>query len=83
MWAPSATSRRCCVSPPQNGFLLRALAGLARTAVSPYRKLRSTLGIAQYTEDEFTQKLDARRLQPPNGCRAQHGTQPGPRMSGS
>jgi SAM-dependent methyltransferase len=38
----------------QNGFLVAAL---ARTAVSPYRKLRNTLGIAQYTEVEFMQKL--------------------------
>src|SRR5438874_1342002 len=43
----------------RHGFLLGALAGLARTAVSPYRKLRSTLGIAQYTEAEFIAKLAA------------------------
>ena len=43
----------------QNGFLLAALAGLVRTAVSPYRKLRSTLGIAQYTEAAFMAKLTA------------------------
>jgi SAM-dependent methyltransferase len=41
----------------RNGFLTAALIGLARTAVSPYRKLRSTLGIAQYTEVEFTRTL--------------------------
>jgi len=41
----------------QHGFLLAALAGLARTAVSPYRKLRNQLGIAQYTEGEFMQRL--------------------------
>src|SRR5262245_25484200 len=40
-------------------FLIAALIGLARTAVSPYRKLRSRLGIAQYTEAEFTAKLTA------------------------
>jgi SAM-dependent methyltransferase len=40
-----------------NGFLLAAILGLARTAVSPYRKLRSQLGIAQYTEAAFMQKL--------------------------
>jgi len=40
-----------------HGFLLGALAGLARTAISPYRKLRSTLGIAQYTEADFVAKL--------------------------
>jgi SAM-dependent methyltransferase len=43
----------------QHGFLLGALAGLAKTAVSPYRKLRSTLGIAQYTQAEFMQVLTA------------------------
>ena len=40
-----------------NGFLVGALAGVVRTAVSPYRKLRNTLGIAQYTEDQFIQTL--------------------------
>jgi SAM-dependent methyltransferase len=43
----------------RNGFLLAALGGLVRTAVSPYRKLRNTLGIAQYTQGEFMQKLAA------------------------
>jgi SAM-dependent methyltransferase len=43
----------------RNGFLTAALLGLARTAVSPYRKLRSTLGIAQYTEADFTRTLAA------------------------
>jgi SAM-dependent methyltransferase len=43
----------------RNGFLLAALAGLARTAVSPYRKLRNQLGFAQYTEAEFMAKLTA------------------------
>jgi SAM-dependent methyltransferase len=43
----------------RHGFLLAALAGLARTAVSPYRKLRSQLGIAQYTEAQFMGKLAA------------------------
>jgi SAM-dependent methyltransferase len=42
-----------------NGFLAAALIGLARTAVSPYRKLRNTLGIAQYTEADFTRTLTA------------------------
>ena len=43
----------------QNGFLAAALMGLARTAVSPYRKLRAQLGISQYTETEFMQKLNS------------------------
>ena len=42
-----------------HGFLLAAFGGLLRTAVSPYRKLRSQLGIAQYTEADFTQRLRA------------------------
>jgi SAM-dependent methyltransferase len=42
-----------------NGFLLAALVGLARTTVSPYRKLRNKLGIARYTEPEFTARLAA------------------------
>jgi SAM-dependent methyltransferase len=41
----------------KNGFFFAALAGIARTIVSPYRKLRSTLGIAQYAESQFMQKL--------------------------
>jgi ubiquinone/menaquinone biosynthesis C-methylase UbiE len=43
----------------KNRFFFAALFGLARTIVSPYRKLRSTLGIAQYTEAQFMQKLEA------------------------
>jgi SAM-dependent methyltransferase len=35
------------------GFLLRAVVGLARTAVSDYRKLRDELGLAQYDEAEM------------------------------
>jgi SAM-dependent methyltransferase len=41
----------------KHGFLIAALAGLAKTIVSPYRKIRATLGIAQYTEAQFMQKL--------------------------
>ena len=43
----------------KHGFLVAALVGLAKTTVSPYRKIRSTLGIAQYTEAEFMQRLAA------------------------
>jgi len=42
-----------------NGFLFAALAGLARTALSPYRRLRNQLGIARYSEAEFRQRLRA------------------------
>jgi SAM-dependent methyltransferase len=41
----------------RHGFLVAALVGLAKTTVSPYRKIRSTLGIAQYTEAQFLKKL--------------------------
>ena len=43
----------------RHGFLQAALAGLARTATSDYRKLRARLGVAQYREDEFLAKLAA------------------------
>ena len=60
----------------KHGFLGAALVGLVKTSVSPYRKIRSTLGIAQYTEAQFMRKLTdagfaAERL------RAQHGAQSG------
>ena len=42
-----------------NGFLGAALVGLTRTALSRYRRLRSELGIARYSEAEFLQKLRA------------------------
>jgi SAM-dependent methyltransferase len=41
----------------KHGFLGAALVGLAKTTVSPYRKIRNTLGVAQYTEAQFMQKL--------------------------
>jgi SAM-dependent methyltransferase len=40
-----------------HGFLGAALAGLARTALSRYRQLRSELGIARYSEVDFLEKL--------------------------
>jgi SAM-dependent methyltransferase len=43
----------------QQGFLLAAMSGLVRTALSPYRKLRSQLGIASYTDADFSAKLRA------------------------
>ena len=42
-----------------NGFLASALVGLTRTALSRYRRLRSELGIARYSEADFLQKLRA------------------------
>jgi SAM-dependent methyltransferase len=42
-----------------NRFLGAALIGLTRTALSRYRRLRSELGIARYSEAEFLNKLRA------------------------
>jgi ubiquinone/menaquinone biosynthesis C-methylase UbiE len=39
------------------GFLRSALMGLARTAVSEYRKIREEIGLAQYSEDEMVDIL--------------------------
>jgi SAM-dependent methyltransferase len=41
----------------KHGFLMAALIGLAKTTVSPYRKIRNTLGIAQYTQAQFLGRL--------------------------
>jgi SAM-dependent methyltransferase len=43
----------------RNGFLFPALVGLVRTALSPYRRLRSRIGISCYAEGEFLQRLQA------------------------
>jgi SAM-dependent methyltransferase len=42
-----------------NGFLFAALAGLARTATSPYLRLRAKLNVARYREGEFLARLRA------------------------
>jgi SAM-dependent methyltransferase len=42
-----------------NGFLGAALVGLTRTALSRYRRLRSEIGIARYSEAEFLEKMRA------------------------
>ena len=70
----------------KHGFLIAALVGLAKTTVSPYRKIRSTLGIAQYTRSAVHAEAHRRRI-----CRRaprpQHGAQSGaddvPRAAGS
>lgn len=41
------------------GFLLAALAGLVKTALSDYRKLRETLGLTRYAEGEMLALLAA------------------------
>jgi SAM-dependent methyltransferase len=52
-----------------NGFLMAAVGGLARTAFSPYRRLRAELGLAHYPEAEMLRLLreagfSAERLRP-------------------
>jgi SAM-dependent methyltransferase len=42
-----------------NGFFFAAVAGLARTARSDYRRLRSTLGLTRYSQAEIEARLDA------------------------
>lgn len=42
-----------------NGFLWAAIAGLLRTALSDYRRLRSTLGLTLYSPAEIEAKLEA------------------------
>jgi SAM-dependent methyltransferase len=42
----------------QGGFLAAAVRGLARTALSDYRKVRDELGFAQYEEAEIVDILD-------------------------
>jgi SAM-dependent methyltransferase len=41
----------------KGGFLGRAVVGLARTAVSKYRRLRDELGLSQYDAQEMTEIL--------------------------
>lgn len=52
----------------QGGFLIPALVGLVRTALSDYRKIRGKLGLTQYDEAEMLALLEkagltARRLE--------------------
>ena len=57
-----------------NGFLGAALIGLARTALSRYRRLRSELGIARYSEADFLQKLARGRIFRPSALRKTSST---------
>jgi len=43
----------------KHGFLKDALVGLARTALSDYRQLRSRIGLQRYTDAEMMAKLSA------------------------
>ena len=42
-----------------NGFLLAALAGIARTLISDYMRLRTRIGLTRYDESTMLQKLAA------------------------
>ena len=41
-----------------NGFLMAAVGGLLRTALSDYRQLRSRIGLSRYSEAEMIRKLE-------------------------
>ncbi len=43
----------------RDGFFLAAVAGLARTVLSPYARLRSSLGLTRYEEAAMIEKLAA------------------------
>jgi SAM-dependent methyltransferase len=43
----------------REGFFFAAVGGLARTALSPYRRLRSSLGLTRYDEAGMIEKLTA------------------------
>lgn len=47
-----------------NGFLLAALVGLARTALSGYARMRAELGLARFTEAEMIALLTAAGFSP-------------------
>ena len=67
-----------------NGFLGAALLGLTRTALSRYRRLRSELGIARYSEAEFLREAARGRIcgrAPAEKCRAQSGAHDLPRAA--
>jgi SAM-dependent methyltransferase len=48
----------------RHGYFLSALVGLVATAVSPYRKIRSELGLATYSEDDMIEILAAHGFAP-------------------
>jgi hypothetical protein len=61
----------------KGGFLTRAVAGLARTAVSDYAKLRNELGLSQYDEAEMIEILAAEGFSAERR-RPEHRPQPRP-----
>lgn len=56
--SPITDARALLAFAWKGGFLTRALAGLARTAMSDYAKLRNELGLTQYGEAEMLEFLD-------------------------
>lgn len=67
--SPAADARALLAFGAKGGFMFAALGGLARTALSDYRKLRTELGLATYDEAEMLQILKeagftARRRRP-------------------
>jgi SAM-dependent methyltransferase len=54
---PVADAKALLAFAWQGGFATRALLGLARTALSDYRKLRNELGLSTYAEPEMIELL--------------------------
>lgn len=61
---PLADVRALLAFAWRGGFLVAALVGLARTALSDYRKLRAELGLARYTEAAMLAKLTEAGFRP-------------------
>jgi SAM-dependent methyltransferase len=57
--SPIADARALLGFAWKGGFLTRAFLGLARTALSDYRKLRQELGLSTYAEHEIIELLRA------------------------
>jgi hypothetical protein len=55
--SPMADARALLAFAWKGGFLTGAVAGLARTVVSEYRRIRDEVGFAQYGEGEMIELL--------------------------
>jgi SAM-dependent methyltransferase len=55
--SPLTDARALLAFAWKGGFVARALAGLVRTALSDYRKIRGELGLSQYEESEMIELL--------------------------
>ncbi|MBB4039198.1 SAM-dependent methyltransferase [Microvirga flocculans] len=53
----------------EGGFLGSAIAGLARTAFSEYRKIREEVGLAQYGEEEIAELMQDAGFRPERAAR--------------